>query len=65
PGPGQKMAGLECGPAKRRFEPSEGNTVQRNGRKPLNDFTFLRLSRSLGDEWHSKKHMKRQKFVQS
>ncbi|MER9374432.1 hypothetical protein [Mesorhizobium sp. M0491] len=59
----QKMAGLEYGPANRRSKPSEGNTVQRNGRKPPNDFTFLGLFRSLGDEWHSKKQVKRQKFV--
>lgn len=57
------MAGLERGPAKRRSKPSEGNTVQRNGRKPPNDFTCLSLFQSLGDEWNSKKFTKWQKFV--
>ncbi|WP_146172525.1 hypothetical protein [Mesorhizobium helmanticense] len=38
----EKMAGLECGPAKKEgLQPSEGNTVQRNGRKPPNDFTCM------------------------
>ncbi|MER9436165.1 hypothetical protein [Mesorhizobium sp. M0618] len=59
----QKMAGLEYGPAKKKVKTFRGEHRSAKWEETAERFYLLGLFRSLGDEWHSKKQMKRQKFM--